>query len=60
MIRNWRPCTLGALCRGTGCIPLEPALLDICRKISRPGHDVWKPGIDPSKEYSEETGHPAS
>jgi hypothetical protein len=21
---------------------------------------VWKPGIDPSKEYSEETGHPAS
>jgi hypothetical protein len=27
MIRNWRPYTLGALCRGTGCTPLEPALV---------------------------------
>jgi hypothetical protein len=26
MIRNWRPYKLGALCRGTGCTPLEPAL----------------------------------
>jgi hypothetical protein len=26
MSRNWRPYTLGALCRGTGCTPLEPAL----------------------------------
>jgi hypothetical protein len=26
MIRNWRPYTLGALFRNTGCTPLEPAL----------------------------------
>jgi hypothetical protein len=26
MIRNWCPYTLGALCRGTGSAPLEPAL----------------------------------
>jgi hypothetical protein len=26
MIKNWRPYTLGALCRGTGCTPLEPSL----------------------------------
>jgi hypothetical protein len=26
MIRNWRPYTLGALCRGIGCTPLEPVL----------------------------------
>jgi hypothetical protein len=23
----WHPYTLGALCRGTGCTPLEPALI---------------------------------
>jgi hypothetical protein len=26
LIRNWHPYTLGALCHGTGCTPLELAL----------------------------------
>jgi hypothetical protein len=36
MIRNWRLYTLGALCRGTGCTPLEPALL----LSVRTGHEI--------------------
>jgi hypothetical protein len=37
MIRNWGPYTLGALRRGTGCTPLEPALILQGRNVSEAG-----------------------